>query len=101
MIELVQSFAQVVMTNNCVGRRGSYPESRRTCLEKLNGCICQGASRIYSRPVNLLELINDLIAKFTGVLWRKSAYLKTLVNGDPAVAPTFCGECAVCMEPIE
>lgn len=101
MNAVVDSFGKVILTNNKIGRRGAYPECRRECLLKLSEVIGANRPRIYARPVNVKDILIDLLAKFAGFWVRGAASLHKLFRSDEDALPTFCGECAVCHEPVE
>lgn len=97
---VVASFSQVILTNNKL-RRGAYPECRRACLTKLTNCIRSQQCRIRTRPVNIRELVKELLHRFRDVLWKQVVSIKDFAVGTEATIPTYCGECVVCMERIE
>eukprot|EP00493_Phyllostaurus_siculus_P007104 UN07178 len=50
MKEMVGMFSKVILTNNNLSRRGSYPECRRKCLTEINDSILKSPEPIHARP---------------------------------------------------
>jgi len=98
--ELVSSFGKVILTNNTLNRRGAYPEARAQCLRQLNEFIVHRHSCIYSVPVDFVDLIGRLMQRFARSLYSKFTGVAHFFIEEPPV-PTICGECSVCMEPIQ
>ena len=104
MSKMVKIFGQVILTNNQIKGRGVYPECREKCLQQLLAFISEKKEKIKARPVNPFELVEDLVLAFGRFLWKRTLSVKDLVMrlADADVKlPTYCGECAVCLEPLE
>lgn len=104
MSKMVEIFGQVILTNNQIKGRGVYPECREKCLKQLLAFISEKKEKIIPRPVNPYELVEDLVVAFGKFLWKRTLsvgdlFLK-LADSD-AKLPTYCGECAVCLEALE
>ncbi|CAE7339251.1 Gimap4 [Symbiodinium natans] len=100
IIDLVGRFNQVVLTNNQIRGRAAYPECREQCLRKRRSFIdCQEA-KIKARAVGLWEVFQDIVSSFFHSLAGHVLSLQGLVVGSHNL-PTFCGECAVCLEQTE
>eukprot|EP00435_Cladocopium_sp_Y103_P027020 s1203_g6.t1 len=99
--DMVRRFGKVILTNNQLTGRGAYPECREKCLKELLHFIDEKTEKIRARPVDFLEIFNDLIAHFVGTLWKRTLSVKDLVIGSERSIPVFSGECAVCHEQIE
>ena len=103
MSQMVESFGQVILTNNQIKGRGVYPECREKCLQQLLAFISEKKEKIKARPVNPLELVEDLVLAFGKFLWKRTLSVKELITklADNVKLPTYCGECAVCLEALE
>ena len=73
MSQMVESFGQVILTNNQIKGRGVYPECREKCLHQLLTFISEKKEKIKARPVESI-----------GACWRFGAGLwKVLVEKNP------------------
>jgi len=97
---VVDSFAQVVLTNNQLTGRGAYPECRQRCLDDMSNFIQSAEGKICAKRVNYKEVFIDIMRDFGAMLWGSAVSLKDLLRTRGNSLPTYCGECAVCHEHI-
>merc|ERR1712176_248703 len=99
---ITRSFSKIVLTNNQLKGRGTYPESRQECLRQLTASISENLQPVQSRPVNAVDVLNYLLKKYLSFLWKNplTTGLAYLTQDGESVLPTFCGECSICMQSI-
>lgn len=102
MMEYCENFSQVILTNNQLRGRGAYPECRKACLDALLTHVERMPGKIKARPVTVREVLESLIQKFSEKLWGSAVSLKDVLIGcQDEELPTYCGECAVCLQQMD
>ena len=102
MQKYCRQFSKVILTNNQLQGRGAYPECRQKCLEQLCSHVASMEGKIKARPVTPREIFVSLLEKFGDLLWGSAVSLKSMVLGcQDEEVPTYCGECAVCLQNME
>lgn len=101
-MEYCENFSQVILTNNQLRGRGAYPECRKACLDALLTHVERMPGKIKARPVTVREVLESLIQKFSEKLWGSAVSLKDVLIGcQDEELPTYCGECAVCLQQMD
>ena len=102
MQKYCRQFSKVILTNNQLQGRGAYPECRQKCLEQLCSHVTSMEGKIKARPVTPREIFVSLLEKFGDLLWGSAVSLTSMVLGcQDEEVPTYCGECAVCLQNME
>lgn len=102
MQKYCRQFSKVILTNNHLQGRGAYPECRQKCLEQLCSHVTSMEGKIKARPVTPREIFVSLLEKFGDLLWGSAVSLTSMVLGcQDEEVPTYCGECAVCLQNME
>jgi hypothetical protein len=107
---LLRSFGKVVLTNNAVTGRNTYPEIRERCHVELDTFIRSRTVPVRPKPVSLM----DFLLKVLG--WWQDVYYDVFKLGQKSArcigatalsclsekgVSTYCGECPVCLEELE
>ena len=102
MTAYCRSFAKVILTNNQLQGRGAYPECREKCLEQLRQHVETQTDKIKAKPVTFWDVVKSLLERFGDKLWGGALSMKSFVLGcGSADVPTYCGDCSVCLQPME
>lgn len=104
MKSITSAFAKVFLANNCLKGRFADPRCRAARLQELRELIDSNTLPILPKAIDVADFVKQLMRKFVRFFVpRPVVYLEQLatwVGNQEYAFPTWCGDCAVCSEPI-